>query len=193
MNTIKATIRLVAIAAVVVILAFVVGWPWAEFDTERGRLALEKAKIGMCFLSMNGTIAPLDDAELLYYPDESPNCLHRPRVEPSWHRALVWHLHQYKRYLSDTQSRGAVLLGFTVDRSGHVVNREIVTVEFGRVVNRKIVRNSEQRELENEAMAMIEHAEPLPPFPASMAEAKLDLIAPIFFLPPGSVPRPWQN
>jgi hypothetical protein len=39
----------------------------------------------MCFLSMNGSIAPLDYAEVLYYPDDTPDCLHRPHVDPSWH------------------------------------------------------------------------------------------------------------
>jgi protein TonB len=94
-----------------------------------------------------------------------------PRVEPSWQTALVRHLQQYKRYPSDAQSRGedgVVLLSFTVDRSGHVLNREIA-------------RSSGHRELDNEVMSMIERAQPLPPFPASMPQAKLDLTVPIRF------------
>ena len=94
-----------------------------------------------------------------------------PRVEPSWQTALVRHLQQYKRYPSDAQSRGeegVVQLSFTVDRSGHVLNREIA-------------RSSGHRELDNEVMSMIERAQPLPPFPASMPQAKLDLTVPIRF------------
>ena len=81
------------------------------------------------------------------------------------------HLQQYKRYPSDAQSRGeegVVQLSFTVDRSGHVLNREIA-------------RSSGHRELDNEVMSMIERAQPLPPFPVSMPQAKLDLTVPIRF------------
>jgi periplasmic protein TonB len=94
-----------------------------------------------------------------------------PRVEPAWQTALVRHLQQYKRYPGDAQSRGeegVVQLSFTVDRTGHVLNREIV-------------RSSGHRELDNEVMSMIERAQPLPPFPTSMPQAKLDLTVPIRF------------
>ena len=93
------------------------------------------------------------------------------RVEPSWQTALVRHLQQYKRYPSDAQSRGeegVVQLSFTVDRTGRVLSREIA-------------RSSGHRELDNEVMSMIERAQPLPPFPASMPQAKLDLTVPIRF------------
>ena len=94
-----------------------------------------------------------------------------PRVEPSWQTALVRHLQQYKRYPSDAQSRGedgVVLLSFTVDRAGHVLARQIV-------------HSSGHRELDNEVMSMVERAQPLPPFPPSMPQAKLDLTVPIRF------------
>jgi len=94
-----------------------------------------------------------------------------PRVESSWQTALVRHLQQYKRYPSEAQSRGEegiVMLSFSVDRSGHVLAREIV-------------RSSGHPELDREVMSMIERAQPLPPFPASMPEAKLDLTVPIRF------------
>jgi periplasmic protein TonB len=81
-----------------------------------------------------------------------------PRIESSWQTALVRHLQQYKRYPSEAQSRGeegVVQLSFTVDRGGHVLNREIV-------------HSSGHRELDNEVMSMIERAQPLPPFPATM-------------------------
>jgi periplasmic protein TonB len=93
------------------------------------------------------------------------------RVEASWQTELVRHLQRYKRYPSDAQSRGeegVVQLSFTVDRGGHVLNREIV-------------QSSGHRELDNEVMSMIERAQPLPPFPATMPQAKLDLTVPIRF------------
>jgi protein TonB len=94
-----------------------------------------------------------------------------PHVERSWETAMTRHLQQYKRYPSDAQARGeegVVQLSFTVDRTGHVLNREIA-------------RSSGHRELDNEVMSMIERAQPLPPFPASMPQAKLDLTVPIRF------------
>jgi periplasmic protein TonB len=94
-----------------------------------------------------------------------------PRVERSWETAMTRHLQQYKRYPSEAQSRGeqgVVMLAFTVDRSGHVLSREIV-------------RSSGYRELDNEVMSMIDRAQPLPSFPASMSQAKLDLTVPIRF------------
>jgi len=94
-----------------------------------------------------------------------------PRVESSWQTALVRHLQQYKHYPSDAQSRGedgVVLLSFTVDRTGHVLARQIV-------------RSSGHRELDNEVISMVERAQPLPPFPSSMTQAKLDLTVPIRF------------
>jgi hypothetical protein len=174
MNIIKSTIRLRTIAAVVVIVAFAVGW-WAEFDTQRARLALEKANIAnagpeqkpppappkepappknMCPLS---SIAPSDDADVLFYPDDTPDCLHRPNVDPLWHRALVSHLHKYRRYPSDT-TLFMVVLSFTVDRGGHVLNPEVVTLYD----LRGTARNSA---LEDQAISMIDR--PLPPFPDS--------------------------
>jgi protein TonB len=84
---------------------------------------------------------------------------------------LVRHLQQYKRYPSEAQSHGdegVVLLGFSVDRTGHVLTRHIV-------------RSSGHADLDDEVMAMIDRAQPLPPFPSTMPEPKLDLTVPIRF------------
>jgi outer membrane biosynthesis protein TonB len=130
------------------------------------------------------------DSQAVYYPDESEFCSHRPHVDLSWRRALVRHLEDpiQKNSLSEIQS---LLLGFTVHRSGYVVNceivttnREIVTTDQGDVVNGEIVRHSGNSEFENEVISMIDRAQPLPPFPDSMTEATLDLIVPIYVIPP---------
>lgn len=94
-----------------------------------------------------------------------------PHIVPSWQTNLVRHLEQFKRYPSSAQENGeegVVLLGFSVDRSGHVLEH-------------RIVRSSGHAALDNEVMAMIERAQPLPPFPATMTEDKLDLTVPIRF------------
>jgi protein TonB len=93
------------------------------------------------------------------------------RVAATWETSLVKHLEQFKRYPSDAQSRGeegVVLLSFTVDRTGHVLAHQVV-------------RSSGHSQLDDEVMSMIERAQPLPPFPAEMPDAKLDLTVPIRF------------
>jgi periplasmic protein TonB len=94
-----------------------------------------------------------------------------PRVEATWQTVLLKHLQQYKRYPQSAQTQGeqgVVLLGFSVDRNG-------------RVLAHRIVQSSGHADLDNEVMAMIERAQPLPAFPASMTQAKLDLTVPIRF------------
>jgi len=61
-----------------------------------------------------------------------------------------------------------VLLNFSIDRTG-------------RVLAHSIARSSGYADLDNEVMAMITRAEPLPPFPASMPQPRLDLTVPIRF------------
>jgi periplasmic protein TonB len=94
-----------------------------------------------------------------------------PHIATSWETSLIKHLEQFKRYPGDAQSRGeegVVLLSFSIDRSGHVLAHQVV-------------RSSGFPDLDNEVMSMIERAQPLPPFPADMPDAKLDLTVPIRF------------
>jgi periplasmic protein TonB len=94
-----------------------------------------------------------------------------PHIEPSWQSSLVRHLQRYKRYPSEAQARseqGMVLLSFSIDRTGHVLAH-------------RIARSSGFADLDAEVMAMIMRAEPLPAFPASMTEVRLDLTVPIRF------------
>jgi len=94
-----------------------------------------------------------------------------PRVEATWQTVLLKHLQQYKRYPQSAQTQGeqgVVLLGFSVDRNG-------------RVLEHRIVQSSGHADLDDEVMAMIERAQPLPAFPTSMTQSKLDLTVPIRF------------
>jgi periplasmic protein TonB len=94
-----------------------------------------------------------------------------PHVDASWQTELVKHLQQFKRYPTGSQSRGeegVVLLSFGVDRNGHVLSHQIA-------------RSSGFPDLDAEVMSMIERAQPLPVFPPSMVESKLDLTVPIRF------------
>jgi periplasmic protein TonB len=83
----------------------------------------------------------------------------------------VRQLQRFQRYPLEAQSRneqGVVLLGFTLDRDGHVLAHSIA-------------RSSGYTDLDNEVMAMIMRAQPLPPFPASMSQPRIDLTVPIRF------------
>ncbi len=94
-----------------------------------------------------------------------------PAIEPSWQTNLVRQLQRFKRYPASAQSRneqGVVLLSFSLDRDG-------------RVLAHSIARSSGYTDLDNEVMAMIMRAEPLPPFPASMTQPRIDLTVPIRF------------
>jgi periplasmic protein TonB len=94
-----------------------------------------------------------------------------PAVSPSWASDVVKHLQRYKRYPSAAQThreQGVALLGFSVDRTGHVLARHIV-------------RSSGHADLDAEVIAMIERAQPLPPFPATMTQDRLDLTVPVGF------------
>jgi len=94
-----------------------------------------------------------------------------PRMDPSWQTLLLKRLQQFRNYPSAARARneqGVALLGFSLDRNGHVLARHIIT-------------SSGHPDLDAEVLAMVERAQPLPAFPASMTVDKLDLTVPIRF------------
>jgi periplasmic protein TonB len=87
-----------------------------------------------------------------------------PRVDPSWTARLVKHLQQFKSYPVGARARneqGVVLISITIGRDGHVLARHIV-------------ESSGHPDLDAEAIAWVERAQPLPAFPASMSQAEID-------------------
>jgi protein TonB len=94
-----------------------------------------------------------------------------PQIPSSWQSSLVRQLQRFKQYPAQAQARneqGVVLLSFSVDRNG-------------KVLAHGIARSSGYADLDQEVMAMIMRAEPLPAFPASMTQQRLDLTVPIRF------------
>jgi protein TonB len=94
-----------------------------------------------------------------------------PHIDPSWQSLLFKQLQRFKNYPSGARARneqGVVMLTFTVNRDGHVLSRQIVT-------------GSGHPDLDAEVLTMIDRAQPLPAFPASMAQAKQDFTVPIRF------------
>jgi len=74
-----------------------------------------------------------------------------------------------KRYPADAERQNVtVQINFTVTRNG-------------RVLSRHITRSSGSPAYDQEALAMIERAQPLPPFPPSMPQAQTVLTIPITF------------
>jgi periplasmic protein TonB len=94
-----------------------------------------------------------------------------PQVPRSWQTLVMRKLQRLKRYPGGARERGEVgvaLATFSVDRDGHVLAR-------------KIVHSSGHADLDNEALAMIERAQPFPAFPPSMTRKEISLTVPVRF------------
>ena len=85
---------------------------------------------------------------------------------------LAW-LERHKEYPRSARVRrqqGTVLLYFVMDRNG-------------KVLNRRIEKSSGYSKLDEEALAMLQRAQPLPTMPDTMAKDTLELVVPVeFFL-----------
>jgi protein TonB len=94
-----------------------------------------------------------------------------PRIDPRWLTSLIKQLQRFKTYPGGAQARkeeGVVRLAFTVDRNGHVLSRQIAT-------------SSGYPDLDAEALTMLERAQPLPAFPASMTQEQRTFDVPVHF------------
>lgn len=92
----------------------------------------------------------------------------RRQALENWQRKLIAHLGRHKRYPQEARARaltGEVEIRFRLDRSGRVRNAELV-------------RSSGHRLLDDEAVAMMARANPLPPPPAG-ASVEMEMTAPI--------------
>jgi protein TonB len=89
----------------------------------------------------------------------------------SWKGALIAHLNRAKRYPPEARQRGeegTVHLNFSIDRSG-------------RVVGYRIIGSSGSSALDQEALAMIQRASPLPAPPTDIGGARISLTVPVRF------------
>jgi protein TonB len=87
-----------------------------------------------------------------------------PRLDPSWMALLTKRIKQVESYPSAARAQneqGVVLISVTIDRDGHVLAR-------------RVVQGSGHADLDADALAWIERAQPLPAFPASMTQAEID-------------------
>jgi protein TonB len=85
----------------------------------------------------------------------------------SWQRRLIAQLERYKRYPPQAHGKlGEARLAFSIDRQG-------------RVVTSRIVHSSGSDALDDEALALVKRAEPLPPPPAGVPDDQLSFVVPI--------------
>lgn len=92
-------------------------------------------------------------------------------VVSAWKASLLSHLARYKRYPDAARARhaeGTALLSFGMDRDG-------------RVLGYYLVRSSGSPELDDEVLAMIVRASPLPPVPRDIREQIVQLVVPVRF------------
>jgi protein TonB len=93
------------------------------------------------------------------------------RAQATWQKALINHLNRYKRYPDGARARGvqgSVSVQFTLDRAGQVVAS-------------RVLRSSGSTLLDEEALAVLQRASPLPTPPDQLAGATFDLSLPIQF------------
>jgi periplasmic protein TonB len=88
-----------------------------------------------------------------------------------WQTALAAHLGRFKRYPTAARSRGeqgTATVAFTIDRDG-------------RLVSSRIVQSSGSPQLDEETLAMLIRAQPMPKPPGTAPESALSLIVPVRF------------
>jgi periplasmic protein TonB len=93
------------------------------------------------------------------------------RVQASWERALIKHLNHYKRYPDAARNNGAqgvVVVAFTIDRGGQVIAS-------------RVAKSSGSPALDEEGLAVLKRASPLPSPPEPLNRSALDLTLPIQF------------
>jgi protein TonB len=90
---------------------------------------------------------------------------------PGWQAQIAQRLAQFRRYPPRARLRGVqgvALLRFSIDRAGHVLSASLA-------------RSAGSAELDEETLALIHRADPLPPPPPSVPGNPVVLTVPIQF------------
>jgi protein TonB len=88
-----------------------------------------------------------------------------------WQSALATHLERFKRYPTAARARGeqgAAKVAFTIDRDG-------------RLLSSRIVESSGSSLLDDEALAMLARAQPMPKPPITAPDSALSVVVPVRF------------
>src|SRR5260370_1210429 len=88
-----------------------------------------------------------------------------------WQSALAAHLERFKRYPSAARAQGEqgiAKVAFTIDHEGHLLSS-------------RIVQSSGSPLLDQETLAMLARAQPMPRPPDQLANAELTFVVPVRF------------
>jgi protein TonB len=88
-----------------------------------------------------------------------------------WQSALAAHLERFKRYPTEARARreqGIATVAFTIDHEGHLLSS-------------RIVRSSGSSVLDEETLAMLARAQPMPKPPGNVSETALSFVVPVRF------------
>jgi protein TonB len=88
-----------------------------------------------------------------------------------WQSLLAAHIEHFKRYPAEARSRGdqgIAKVAFTIDHEGHLLSS-------------RIVESSGSAALDNETLAMLARAQPMPRPPDQLASAELTFVVPVRF------------
>ena len=93
------------------------------------------------------------------------------KAQANWQKSLVAHINRYKRYPTGARARkveGIVSVEFTLDRSGQILSS-------------RVAHSSGSAVLDEEAVALLRRAAPLPPPPQEVPSQGVSLVLPIRF------------
>jgi periplasmic protein TonB len=119
---------------------------------------------------------PMPEPPKLEAPSEekqatAPPQANAPRVIARWESVLAAHLERFKHYPDKARARGdqgTATVAFTIDHDGHVVAS-------------RIVQSSGSETLDEETLALLARAQPLPKPPDNVLESELSFVVPVRF------------
>ena len=91
------------------------------------------------------------------------------RIRATWQKELIAHLDKHKRYPAErTLKKAEILVGFVLDRMGHVLSANIV-------------KGSGDAAFDQAALSMIRRSDPVPQPPPAVADEGLNFTLPVIF------------
>ena len=91
------------------------------------------------------------------------------RMRATWQKELIAHLDKHKRYPAERSQKSAeILVGFELDRMGHVLSASIV-------------KGSGDAAFDEAALAMVKKSDPVPMPPPLVADEGLNFTLPVIF------------
>jgi periplasmic protein TonB len=119
---------------------------------------------------------PMPEPPKLEPPSEekqatAPPQANAPRAIARWESTLAAHLERFKHYPDKARARGdqgTATVAFTIDQDG-------------RLVTSRIVQSSGSEMLDDETLAMLVRAQPLPKPPDNVLDSELSFIVPVKF------------